>query len=359
MKIAVIGAGIFGCSIAWYLAKHNHVVHLYEKEPDILQAASGINQFRLHRGYHYPRSKETITSSLDGEKTFRREFSEAIMDDGSIEHYYCIAKEKTLTTTEQASKIWGEHSLKHEKVNLSMVNKDKIAASFKVEESLIDLERLKRICLNNLKKHKVKLVLNKEIKSPNELKDYGLVVLAMYANGNAILNEHIKHQKDYQFELCEKIVVKLPEKFRKKSIVIMDGPFTCIDPFGRSSYHLMGNVVHAIHHTNTGKQPSIPKEFIGLLNRGVIKNPPITNFKKFMASAAEFFPGIENAEHIGSMYTIRTVLPKREYDDARPTIVEKLDNSMVRVFSGKLGTCIDAAEQTLKIAEDMSKQQPF
>ena len=29
-------------------------------EDDIMKAASGINQYRIHRGYHYPRSFETI-----------------------------------------------------------------------------------------------------------------------------------------------------------------------------------------------------------------------------------------------------------------------------------------------------------
>ena len=62
MKIGIVGGGIFGVAIAAKLGKHFQV-DLFEKNNDILQSASGINQYRLHRGYHYPRSMETAISS--------------------------------------------------------------------------------------------------------------------------------------------------------------------------------------------------------------------------------------------------------------------------------------------------------
>src|SRR3989338_8270724 len=94
MKVAVVGAGLFGISTALELDRAGHTVTLFEKNSDILQAASGINQYRLHRGYHYPRSKETIQSALITEGSFRKEYGPAIID--GPEHYYCIAKEKSL-----------------------------------------------------------------------------------------------------------------------------------------------------------------------------------------------------------------------------------------------------------------------
>ena len=58
-RVAVVGGGIFGCTTAWKLAKNGYEVDLFEKNDDIITQASSINQYRLHRGYHYPRSKET------------------------------------------------------------------------------------------------------------------------------------------------------------------------------------------------------------------------------------------------------------------------------------------------------------
>ena len=59
MKIAIIGAGFFGATIALKLSK-KHTVDLFEKEKDILNGASKINQFRFHMGFHYPRSKKLL-----------------------------------------------------------------------------------------------------------------------------------------------------------------------------------------------------------------------------------------------------------------------------------------------------------
>ena len=56
MRIAVVGGGIFGVSAAVKLARAGHQADLFEKQRDILCAASGINQYRIHRGYHYPRN---------------------------------------------------------------------------------------------------------------------------------------------------------------------------------------------------------------------------------------------------------------------------------------------------------------
>lgn len=352
MKIAVVGGGIFGVSIAWMLAKSKHSVDLYEKENDILEAASGINQYRIHRGYHYPRSKETALLSIEGIKSFRREYAKALLGN-NVSHYYSIAKENSFVTAEQCMKFWNECNLKYEEAELDIVSKEKIALTVRVEEDIFDPVALKKICWDRLKKHKVNVLLGTEA-NENNLKGYGLVVIATYSLNNSLLSQYKAAQKDYQFELCEKPVLKLPEKFNNKSIVVIDGPFTCIAPFGTTGFFVMGHVVHAIHKTNIGKLPLVPEQFKALLNKGIVRNPKITNIKKFIEAAAEFIPDVKNAEHIGSMFTIRAVPPYREYDDARPTFVDRISEDTIVVFSGKIGTCVDAAEQVLSIANSMA-----
>ena len=90
-------------------------------------------------------------------------------------------------------------------------------------------------------------------------------------------------------------------------------------------------------------------KFDELLNKGVVENPSITNIDKFIKSAKRFFIDIDKAKHIGSMFTIRTVLPNRDKDDARPTLVEHIDDNLFSIFSGKIGTCVDASEQILEV----------
>jgi len=74
MKIAIIGAGIFGTISAAFLAQSGHSVHLYESKSQILSGASGNNSNRLHLGFHYPRDLETALQSRQGYEDFRKYF---------------------------------------------------------------------------------------------------------------------------------------------------------------------------------------------------------------------------------------------------------------------------------------------
>ncbi|SVC53233.1 uncharacterized protein METZ01_LOCUS306087 [marine metagenome] len=350
-KIAVVGGGIFGTSVGWLLAKNGYNVDLFEKESDIFRAASGINQYRLHRGYHYPRSIETILTCLNGEQEFKSVYPDSILD-GGIEHYYCVANKGSFVTPEQCMKVWDNCNLGYEISTPNIINNSVLGKSFRVKECLFDPEKLKELVWERLKKYRVNVVLNKKV-NYDELSGYDLVVIATYSNNNSFLDEFPLSKRTYQFEICEKLVLKLPEEFNNMSVVIIDGPFMCIDPFGTTGYHCMGNVIHAIHDSSVGESIVISDKYHQVLNKGVIKDPPFTNYNKFIESASEYFVGIELAEHIGSMFTIRTVLPFREHDDARPTIVEKINDKLVSMFSGKIPTCIDSANEVLHIVNSI------
>ena len=102
-KIAIVGGGVFGTTISWKLAEAGYNVELFEKKNDIFKCASSINQYRIHRGYHYPRSVETILTCIEGEKQFSDIYSEAVLK--SIKNYYCISKENSLTSDAEFEKL--------------------------------------------------------------------------------------------------------------------------------------------------------------------------------------------------------------------------------------------------------------
>lgn len=349
MRIAVVGAGIFGISSAVLLARSKYDVDLYESNSDILLAASGINQYRLHRGYHYPRSKSTALSSKYSEDSFREEYGEAVIDNN--EHYYAIAKEGSKITGQEFLSFCKECSLEHEEVELNdHIHPEHIDLVIKGVESLMDPKKLRDICWGKLKESGVNVILNKMFK-PDQIDEYDLVVNCTYANANFLLEKYPEAQRNYQFEVCEKPILKLPEKYKGKSIVVMDGPFFCIDPYSTTDLHVMGNVVHAIHATNVGPFPIVPEEIKPLLNKGIIKNSPVTSIKHFLKVAEKFMPDLKGAEYVGSMYTVRTVLPNVDKTDERPTLVSVIGEKIVQVFSGKIGNCVDAANEVLKLVQ--------
>ncbi len=339
-KIAVIGGGFFGTTTAFILAEAGHRVELFEQEKDLLQAASGINQFRLHRGYHYPRSAETARECLSAESQFVKEFPGLVSYDD--EHYYCIAREKSMVTPEQFASFCDAIGLEYEEAYPSIINRAAVAWSIRVREGLIRITAIREYIKQRLLRAGVRVHLGVRAQQ-DKLDNFDAVVLCTYASNNRFLSGYTKDVRAHQYELCEKIVIELPREFRQKSVVIMDGPFTCIDPLCDTPYHLMGNVVHAIHVTSIGEHPELPEEYTSLLNAGIIKDPHRSYFDRFIESATHFFPEVHTARHKGSMFTVRTVLPHLDATDARPTLIESLDDRIIRVFSGKIGNCVPAA----------------
>lgn len=51
------------------------------------------------------------------------------------------------------------------------------------------------------------------------------------------------------------------------------------------------------------------------------------------------------------MYTIRTVLPDTDDTDERPTIVSRASDRIISVFSGKIPTCIAAADEIAEMVQ--------
>ncbi|OGH18543.1 MAG: hypothetical protein A3F31_05025 [Candidatus Levybacteria bacterium RIFCSPHIGHO2_12_FULL_38_12] len=346
-RIAVIGGGIYGITAALYLAD-KYIVDLIEMQDDILTSASAVNQLRLHKGYHYPRSPETVISSLKSTEEFKKEYPDAVID--SIERFYCIAKENSLTPADKFIRFLEQFSLEFSYKNPGVIDKKTIDLCIKVKESSIDPEILYRTCWERLKGKNVRVLLNKKANS-SYLNLYDHTVICTYASINNLLSRYKTKRRRYKYQLCEKIIVELPNKFKNKSIIIMDGPFFCIDPYGKSSCFLMGNVVHAVHQMNVGIHPVIPNKYKTLLNAKIIKNPPITNYQSFIDSAAIFIPMIKKARHVGSMYTIRAVLPNKEATDERLHHVQQINRKITTVFAGKIANCIESAKEVRKIID--------
>ncbi len=336
-KALVVGGGIFGTTAAVALSHNGYQVELHEELDDVMMGASDINQYRLHKGYHYPRSKETAQECLDGLKTFKRKYEQSVVN-GKIEHYYAISSKESMTQPSQYLEFLNEMDLPYKKVD-PLPN---TAITLKVEEELFDNYKLYELVRNKLWSSGVEVIKNKKT-TKDDFKGYDVVVVATYAK----LNDLLDNKKEYQFEVCEKPVVRLPQEYQGKSIVIMDGPFMCLDPYGQRN-HVLGNVVHAIHETNIGEEPIVSDELKQYLNKGVIEKPKHTNIDKFIKTGKRFFKDFDKLKHIGSMYTIRTVQKNREHDDARPTLVNHEGGNVYSLFSGKIDTCVDAANELIR-----------
>lgn len=319
-----------------------------------MQAASSVNQLRLHRGYHYPRSPETGRECRAGNNSFYAEYRDAVIVPERRKHggqYYAIAKEGSRTSAEEYLAFLERERLPFRKSIAPFVNKESVSLLVEVMESSIDPVALRHSVIAKLISSGALVHLG--VPAYRGMRDdFDRIIIAAYADSNEVSFQLSAPTQHFQFEVVEKPVFRLPSHFRDTSIVVMDGPFFSLDPYGTTDLHLMGHVAEAIHATNTGFDPIVPDEIKGDLNRGIVANPKRSRAGLFQREAARFVPALKDAEYAGSMFTVRAVLPDRDATDERPTLVSMLEGQVIRIFSGKLGTAVEAAKQAVQIVSE-------
>ncbi len=359
--IGVIGGGIFGILTGLEISRKGYGVTIFEKGPSVLSEASLVNQCRIHMGYHYPRDKETAQTTLSAKEAFCRMFPEAITEK-EMENYYCIATQKSKTSPNQFIAFCNELGLPYKKTwpKHLKLNKNKIALSLKVPEPTFDVRYIRNKLLKKInRQHKLKILTSADVKSIkiegnrykiNYLKDgeknsyyVGAIVNATYANINNIHKATGLPMQKYQYELCEMPVIEMPIK-KPTGVAIMDGPFSSIMSFGRSKEFLLYDVDLSVLERSIGKLPKF-KLSISYYNKPDVRK---RRFDKYIKKISTFMPQVREAKYLYSLYTTRIVLPNRERDDARPTILTNPAPGFWSVFSGKITTCIPYSKKIAK-----------
>jgi len=356
MRIAVIGAGIFGVTVASKAARAGYKVDLFDTKRGPMKGASWCNQFRLHRGYHYPRSPKTGWECRIGNHGFFEEYGEAIIPCspyGQERHYYAIARAGSLTSVKKYRSFLDEAGLWNRPVtNSPLFNRHEIRFAMLADEGRIDPIIMLRLMKEKLSHRNITCHWSREFPYA-EKNDYDRIVVACYASGEAVLKNLGQTPSKRLYEVVEKPLISLPPRFEKTSVVIMDGPFSSVDPYGRSSLHLFGHAKYALHEEFIGIEPNIPAWLKGMIDVGCVghDDPGLREYSKFgkmIDDAKRYLPFLDHAEHVGSMFTVRAVLPHEDETDKRPTLVRRHGNHRIySIFSGKISTCVKAADQVL------------
>lgn len=352
MKVAVVGAGIFGCTAAIYLARAGHTVHLYDSKEIAMQGASGRNQFRLHLGYHYPRAPETVQECHRGLRSFVEEYEPAVMYGGN--HYYAIAEESSKTDMESYQDFLIRKHLPYGMLPAYQWPKwlQNVGMVVEVTEGRLNPGKMLHLLTKKLVEEKVETYFNFEVKEDLR-EEYDQVVVAAYSNTNAVLETLGCQPEELQYEVCEKPILNIPAMKAEDGVVIMDGPFCSVDPVGKTGNHLMGHVEHAIWKRSFGTEANIPEFLREQLADGMVPNPKYTRWPLMREAGMEFIPALEDAHHIGSMFVVRAVLPNKDDTDERPTLVDRVGPKVLRIFAGKIPVAVDAGKQVVSILDTL------
>jgi hypothetical protein len=339
VRVAVVGAGIYGATIAVDLARHGHTVDLYDRHRDLLHGATRAQQARLHLGYHYPRSMATALACKQHAAQFRARFPNAINDRNT--HHYAIASDSSLTGAEEYLGFC-------ERLDAGAVVISPpswlagVSVCVRVPERLVNIIALRERLRVELRNAGVGWQHDTDV-DPDRL-PHDLVVMATYGRG---------WPDPLRYEVCEVARLRGTWTYGFRSAVILDGPFVSLDPLATRPGHLLYHVTHSVHAASVGLTPQIPAKLAHLVDAGVVYTP-VSRWRDMLTDARRFFPNLAgDVDYDGSLFTVRAVLPDVDDTDERPTLIRR-DGRLVWVLAGKLDGAPSAAAEIARVAETVT-----
>jgi len=334
MKIAVIGAGIFGTNVALSLSELASVqeIIIFEKNKQILQEASVNNQHRYHLGYHYPRSPETVQQILLTNKLYDLKYRDTIFDIKN--NIYFISKYNSLINSETFYSVFKEHNI--DKVELSKykdsINVENIDSGFVVREKGIDTELLSNLIKINLENNKkIKVCCDTEFKNIKDInKKFDFVINCSY------YNNQITENSDLKYEVCLLPVLKNPFKNKDIAFTVMDGLFPSVYPTQNNNFFTLSHVL---------KTPLFKTEnlFEAIKFKNSLNNSTLLSYSNDIIEESRQFFNFDNIE-IVNFYVSNKVKYKNDKNDLRTSNVVYNDN-IISVLQGKITTCVYIAKE--------------
>jgi hypothetical protein len=331
-NIAIAGAGIYGATAAIRLAEQGYRVTLFDPL-GVMRAASAINQYRVHSGYHYPRSPETIIETLEARREFIQAFAPAVVRNSR--HFYAIPRKGSRTRPQEYEQIMRSHGLPLQACRPEWMSFDYIHKCYEVAENIYDPDLLRDVIESQL--HALGITFQQSLFFREMRADYDFVVWATYGMGGS--RDIFKIAK---YQVAEKVLVALPRELHGIALVVVDGPFTAFDPYGSSPRSLFGSAKHTNHWTTTDPEDPIPEKYLRMLNQGEFTPFAGTRFEAMREDCCLAVPAAKDANYIGSRFTLR-VVEDNPGQDRRILYVQDGLPGEIHIFSGKVVSALKAA----------------
>ena len=353
----VIGGGFFGCTVSLYLKKYLKSVLVLEKEADLFQRASYVNQARVHNGYHYPRSLLTAARSQVNFLKFVSDYQDCIVS--SFDNYYAISNYLSKVNARQFTTFCQRVNIPLTSANSEIkeiFNSKLVGEVFTTKEYVFDAIKLKNKMFLALNKHNVKLsfstealkvvkVANSELlnilvntKTGETCVKAKYVFNCTYSAINTILAASELTTIPLKHELAEMALIKVPEPLKNMGITIMCGPFFSLMPFPSKQLHTLSHVRYTPHYywQDTENNTSAVNKIYHQATRK-------TNYPYMIRDAARYLPILSDCSYIDSLWEVKTILPQSEVDDSRPILFKRhhqLQN-LTCVLGGKIDNVYD------------------
>ncbi len=363
----IIGAGLYGLYSAERCGKRGENILVLEYDDAAFKRATYINQARVHKGYHYPRSYFTAIKSAGYFARFNKDYGFSILT--KFDQIYATSANFSWSDAKQFQKFCQNADIKCEEESVSKYFKGGMCdGAFLTEEYTYDAQILKNYFLEKIREYKnVSIIYGARIDTiasdgnkyiitlkNGEKYEAPFVLNSTYASVNQINRKLGFDNFKIKYELCEIILCKVNEKLHDIGLTVMDGPFFSIMPFGKTGMHSLTAVTFTPHVAC--KEP-LPRLDCQAKSNGFCSPSQLGNCNNCPAKPESAWPYMSRLarkymrddlefSYVSSLFSMKPILLDSEIDDSRPTVIKVQSEkpTFVSVLSGKINTVYDLDE---------------
>lgn len=356
---AVIGGGLYGARLAMHLARRPGVSKtlLLEREERLLTRASLLNQARVHRGYHYPRSILTSLRSRANYDRFLRDYSGCV--EGGHSHYYAVARGSKVTANQfrQFCTRIGAGVAAAPAGVTRLFDQRLVEAVFRVTEAVFNGHELRQLLEAQLSEVKVDVARGQEVtrisRSGDGITLHGTSDLAL-ARANVVLNctysalNHLLSASGSQlmplkYEIAELALFEPLAELDGLALTVVDGPFFSIMPYPASGAYTLSHVRYTPHvswtHATRWPREADP---MGRPVPGARR----THVAYMIHDAARYLPILDRMKYLDSIWETKAIMPRSEHDDSRPILFRESAEipGLISVLGAKVDNVYDVED---------------
>lgn len=338
MKIAIVGAGWYGCHLALSLIQDGQDVILFEQGDAPISGASRKNQNRLHQGFHYPRDYETRAQSSKGYKWFKDHYGH--LSEEVPNNIYAVPYEGSNLDFETYRQIMTASGLDYTTcTDLAVLDKlVGIQGAVSTSEELIRNNKASNYFKEVLSD---RLVLNTTIALDDDVilskmkGEFDWVVDCTWGTARKI------EGLDYFYEPCIYFYYrkKINEHF---SFTLMDGCFFSLYPYMDDLYTLT-----SVKNTPISKTDNINIALAKLRSSSIDLGFIGEKKKYFEEEVLRYYPEfLQEFEYHAPEFSLKSKI--NSASDFRGCVVKK-EGNIINVFSGKIDTLHIAEKEVFEI----------
>lgn len=337
MRVAIVGAGWYGCHIASFMRNLDFSVSIFERNDEIFAEASGNNQNRLHLGFHYARDYDTRIQSRDGYNRFMERYG--ALTEPVENNLYAVPRGKSLIDFRTYKMIMASSGIEFEEKSL-----DSLPVDIRGVSGVINTrERLIKVC--DAKNHFLAslgdaLVTGHPV-GREDVEVRGDCVAVMGERFDYLIDATWSKLFPYSAELFYEptLLLYYESCLPTFALTMVDGPLASIYPTEKEGVYTLSSV--SLTPLGRFDDARAAEVRIASINTG-----EIGEIRKCMeAEIAEFYPKFrEHFKYAGPQLSIKTKPAGLESN--RACYVER-SGRIFKIMSGKIDTIFVAAERVV------------